>query len=229
MDSDRVIPLMACYMTRVRCGFQGTTIGVRNSGVSRRSEIGPQIRRADIPLPHFGCTRTCNFFISCKQFAAAVCCARFLISNCFKGFVSFWTGMSFATTSIPKLDAHPEVIHGKRYWRDAICLSGPGSLRKAPSNVFRNTPQVSSAEEQGASAALSRASSCDEAYSSSSANRKWAIADSCVCLFGARLPRPLQQFRRILHRPAQRNGIDRDMMPELVCSQDGLPCILLRL
>jgi hypothetical protein len=26
------------------------------------------------------------------------------------GFVNFWTGMSFATTSIRKLDAHPEVI-----------------------------------------------------------------------------------------------------------------------
>src|SRR3981189_2179761 len=93
------------------------------------------------------------------------------------GFVSFWTGMSFATISTAKLDAHPEVIHGKRYWRDSICLSSPESLRKTPSNVFRNTPQVSSAEEQGASTALSRASSSDEAYSSSSANPQRAIAD----------------------------------------------------
>jgi hypothetical protein len=62
---------MACYMTCVSCGFQGTTIGLRNSGVNRRSEIAPQIRWADIPLPDFGCTKTCNFFISCKKFAAA--------------------------------------------------------------------------------------------------------------------------------------------------------------
>src|SRR5882672_3902934 len=44
------------------------------------------------------------------------------------GFLKFWTGRSFAMTSIPKLDAHPEVIHGKRYFRPTQSASlSPGS------------------------------------------------------------------------------------------------------
>ena len=132
--------------------------GLREAKNITVQAISPMLASAAV-MARFVRTRTCNFFLSCKKLQATTHCPRFSISICFKWIHQRLDWPAVCVNLNTKRDDPCEVVYGRKHRRDAICISSPGSVGKAPSKVFRNTPGASFAKERGVSTALSRASS----------------------------------------------------------------------